>query len=249
MTEDKGWISLYRKFTDWEWYDDANVMRLFIHLLLCANHKDSKWRGVLIRRGQLITSQPKLANSLKLSIMQIRNSLTKLKSTGEITVKSTSEYSIISIKNYDMYQENNRRDNAQTSPEQQSGNRQATTNNNDNNISSINSTSINKSLSAKNEKPKITKEEREILKSYSKKEGAKNINAYVRKLIDTGDYLNILEEEKEKAEKKRAERARFLIEKEKQEQEPELTQEERQAALEKARELAGINKKRRKQNG
>ena len=34
---DTGWISLYRKFTEWEWYTDANTMRVFLHLLLKAN--------------------------------------------------------------------------------------------------------------------------------------------------------------------------------------------------------------------
>lgn len=248
MTEEKGWICLHRKFIDWEWYDDANVMRVFIHLLLCANHKDNKWRGRLIKQGQLITSQPKLANSLKLSISQIRNSLNKLKSTGEIAVKPTSEYSIISIKNYDLYQENSRQNNAQTSFKRQSDDRRATTNNNDNNINSINSTSINISLSAKNEKPKITREEREILKSFSKKEGAKNINAYIRKLIDTGDYLNILEEEKKKLAKRKAQQALLKEQQKTEEKEPQMTEEteeEIQQALERARELAGINNKRR----
>lgn len=115
------------------------------------------------------------------------------------------------------------------------------------NNSTIN-TSINNSLSVKNEKPKITKEEREILKSFSKKEGAKNINAYVRKLIDNGDYLNILQEEKKKAERKRAEQARFLEEKQQEEQMPEMNAEEREAFLQKMREKAGVSNRRKERN-
>ena len=99
MSKDKGWISLHRKFLNWEWYDDANVMRLFIHLLLSANHENNKWRGKLIKRGQLITSHTKLANALKLTISQVRSSLNNLKITGEIAVQPTAEYSVISIKN------------------------------------------------------------------------------------------------------------------------------------------------------
>lgn len=245
MERNKGWISLHRKFLDWEWYDDANTMRLFIHLLLCANHQNKKWRGVLIQRGQLITSLSKLADSLKLSKMQIRNSLTKLKTTHEITHQTTNEYSIISIKNYNSYQDDNTQTTHEQHAEEHTSNTRATTNNNDNN-STIN-VSINNSLSAKNENVKITKEEREILKSYSKKEGAKNINAYIRKLIDNGDYLNILEEEKKKAAKRKAKQTLLVEQKTKEQeiQEPELTEEERQKALERAREIAGINKKRR----
>lgn len=242
MEKNKGWISLHRKFLDWEWYDDANTMRLFIHLLLCANHQNNKWRGVLIQRGQLISSQPKLANSLKLSIMQIRNSLNKLKSTGEITVYSTADYSIITVKNYNSYQEDNRLENSLTSDKEQSSNRLTTTNNNDNNSTINTKECINISLSTKNEKPKITKEEREILKSFSKKEGAKNINAYIRKLIDNGDYLNILEEEKKKSAKRKAQQA--LLSEQNPEiqeiQEPELTEEEKKAFMQKMRAKVGI---------
>lgn len=197
MQEDKGWISLYRKFLDWEWYDDANVMRLFIHLLLCANHKDNKWRGKVIRRGEVITSQSKLAHSLKLSIMQIRNSLNKLKSTGEITVSTTADYSVISIKNFNLYQEDNRLNNRLTTQKQQASNRLTTTNNNDN------KRDINKLIS-------LSIEEREILKNYllelnkNRKNKIDDIDAYIRKLIDNGDCLTKLEKAKKRLERKKA---------------------------------------------
>lgn len=196
MQEDKGWISLHRKFLDWEWYDDANVMRLFIHLLLTANHKDKKWRGKLIRRGEVMTSQPKLAHSLKLSIMQIRNSLTKLKTTGEITVLTTAEYSIISIKNYEIYQKDNRLSNSHTTQKQQSGNRLTTTNNNDN------KRDINKLIS-------LSTDERDILKNYlfdlnkNRKNKIEDIDAYIRKLIENGDCLTKLEKAKKKLERQK----------------------------------------------
>ena len=200
MNDEKGWICLFRKFLEWEWYDDANVMRVFIHLLLCANHQDNKWRGKLIRRGELITSQSKLAYSLKLSIMQIRNSLSKLKRTGEITVLTTPEYSVISIKNYDLYQINNRPKNAQRTYKELTSNRRATTNNNDNKREIINNLSLYK----------ITKKEREILKNYffelnqKRKIKIDDIDAYIRTLIENGDYLTKLEKAKKKLEQQKS---------------------------------------------
>lgn len=194
---EKGFIALFRQFTEWEWYDDANTMRLFIHCLLLANYKDKKWRGKLIKRGSFITSQPKLAHSLKLSIMQIRNSLKKLKSTGEITVLTTAEYSVITVKNYNLYQDDNRLKNRQTTSEQQTSNRQATTTNNINNSNNnIISLSLNK---------KISKEEREILKNYVKQNNLakSSVTAYVNAMIRNGDHLEILEQEKAKAERKK----------------------------------------------
>ena len=52
MEENQGWIKLHRKFLKWEWYDDINTSRFFLHCLFRANHKDKKWRGTMIKRGQ-----------------------------------------------------------------------------------------------------------------------------------------------------------------------------------------------------
>ena len=242
MEEIQGWIHLFRKFIDWEWYDCPNVKIVFLHCLLMANHKTGKWQGVTIKRGQFISSYEKIAAANGLSVQQVRTSIKKLKITQEINTQTTNLYTLISVNNYDLYQDT-------LTNKQQSNNKQITTNKNDKNNNTINTSYINSLSIKKNETQKLTKEEREILKSYSKKNGAKNINAYIRKLIENGDYLEILETEKKKIEKRRAEQARFLVEKQEQEKIPELTQEERQAVLTRARELAGINKKRSKQNG
>ena len=137
----EGWISLHRKILNWEWYSDANTFRLFIHLLLQANHEDKKWKGQTINKGQLITSLEHLSNQLNLSKQQIRTSINKLKSTHEITVKSTNKFTLITIEKYSEYQniqkENNTLNNTQSNIEitnkQQTNNKQITTNNNDNN--------------------------------------------------------------------------------------------------------------------
>lgn len=89
---------------DWEWYQDVNVKVVFIHLLLKANWEDVKWRGIDIKRGQLITSLPKLSEELNLSVMEIRTALRKLVSTGEINRQTTNRYTLITLNNYDIYQ-------------------------------------------------------------------------------------------------------------------------------------------------
>ena len=100
----EGWIKLHRKITEWDWYDDANTFRLFIHLLLLANSKDAKWRGVIIRRGEYLTGRKVLAEELKISEQAIRTSLKHLESTNEIAIKSTNKFSIITICKYEDYQ-------------------------------------------------------------------------------------------------------------------------------------------------
>lgn len=129
MTKNTGWISLYRKFTEWEWYDCANVKALFIHCLLKANRNANLWRGVQIKEGQFVTSLERLSSELGMSVQQVRTALSKLKSTNEISVKSTNAYSMITVNNYAKYQgERSRTERAG----QQAANTPPTTNNNDN---------------------------------------------------------------------------------------------------------------------
>lgn len=132
-----GHIKLDRKILNWEWYQDANTCRLFIHLLLIANHKEGKWQGQNVGRGQSITGLKSLKKATGLTIQQIRTSISKLKITGEITIKTTNKNSTITICKYDTYQSvkenNNKQNNTVITNEQQTSNKRATTNNNDNN--------------------------------------------------------------------------------------------------------------------
>lgn len=89
---------------DWEWYSDVNVCRIFMHLLLRANHKDNRWRGILIKRGQLLTSLNTLESETGLSKSKIRTVIKKLISTQEIAQQSHSQHTVFTVVNYDSYQ-------------------------------------------------------------------------------------------------------------------------------------------------
>ena len=145
----EGWIKLHRKFSDWEWFQDSYMVHLFIYLLLNANHKEGKWKGVDIERGTLITGRKKLSLATGISEQSIRTCLKKLeqtneikidtKSTRELTKKSTSNFTIITICNYDNYQseiittnqEINQQTNHELTSNQPTTNQQLTTNKND----------------------------------------------------------------------------------------------------------------------
>lgn len=102
----RGYIKLWRKFKDWDWYDDHNTCRLFIYLLLSVNHTEKKWKGEVIKPGSIITGRYQLAKETGLTPSQIRTSLDKLKMTSDITIKTTNKYSLISINNWNDYQQN-----------------------------------------------------------------------------------------------------------------------------------------------
>jgi len=102
-----GGIKLHRKLVEWEWYTDANVMRIFLHILLKANWKDRKWQGIDVKRGSLISSYDAIAEELKISKQSVRTAIKKLISTGELTHKTTNRYSIFTVSKYSEYQNAN----------------------------------------------------------------------------------------------------------------------------------------------
>ena len=99
-----GYIKLHRRMLDWEWYDDANTKAMFLHLLLTVNIKDDRWQGEEIKRGSRVISYLILAAELSFTIRQARTALEHLKTTGEVTVKTTSKYSVVTVSNFDRYQ-------------------------------------------------------------------------------------------------------------------------------------------------
>lgn len=106
MAEKTTWIKVDRNILEWGWYKDANTFRVFMHLLLTANIKPHKFLGVEVQRGEVATSYKSLAESLGISIRSVRTSLLHLETTGEVTIRRHSRFSVISIPNYDLYQAN-----------------------------------------------------------------------------------------------------------------------------------------------
>lgn len=105
MAEKTTYIRLDRNIINWKWWYDHNTLIVFLFLLIRANIHDNGFSGQTIRRGQVCTSLPTLSNSTGLTIQQVRTAIKHLKSTGEITSKAFSKYQVITIVNYDKYQD------------------------------------------------------------------------------------------------------------------------------------------------
>lgn len=126
MTNQQGWIKLHRQILEWEWYSDNNCFRLFLHLLLKANHKEKRFKGLELKVGSIVTSRDLLARETGLSSQQIRTALSKLISTNEITSVTSSQGTIIQIVSYEKYQISTN----EITNEQPTNNQRVTTNNN-----------------------------------------------------------------------------------------------------------------------
>ncbi|MBR0085668.1 MAG: hypothetical protein IJL97_03865 [Lachnospiraceae bacterium] len=98
------YIKLFDKMTEWEWYDDPITFKVFMHLLLTANWKDTKWHGIKIKRGQRVISYRGLSEECNLSIQQLRTAMAHLEATHEITHKATQSHTLITVVNYRKYQ-------------------------------------------------------------------------------------------------------------------------------------------------
>lgn len=100
-----GWIKLHRSLLEWEWFTDSNTLHVFVYLLLTANIKDTKFKGFLVPKGSLITTVRKISDNTRVSSMSVRTALQKLKISEQITIKTTNKFTVVSICNYDKYQE------------------------------------------------------------------------------------------------------------------------------------------------
>ena len=101
----ESWIKLFRKFKEWGWYKNSNVKDLFLEILLTANFDDKPWQKIIVSRGQLVTSIGHLSEETGLSVRQVRTALNNLKLTNELTIKTTPQYTLITVNKYNDYQQ------------------------------------------------------------------------------------------------------------------------------------------------
>ncbi|NDO45989.1 hypothetical protein [Clostridium sp. MD294] len=164
LIESGGFIKLYRSILKWEWYDDINVKVLFLHLLLKANYEYKKWRGIEIQKGDVVSSISHLSNETQLTPQQVRTCLTKLKKTGEITIKTTSKYTLIHIEKYSFFQTQQQTDNKQITNKQQTDNKQVT------NKQQTNNKQITNEQQTNNKRVTTTKELKELKEKEKREE-------------------------------------------------------------------------------
>lgn len=116
MAGREGYVKVFRSFLDWERYDDEACVRLFIHLLMIVNWRESKWHGRTLPAGSKIISQLEVATSLGWTRQKMGRTLDKLKATGEVTTEAGSKWTLVTLVNWDKYQ----------SPDDQSGHQPGT---------------------------------------------------------------------------------------------------------------------------
>ena len=100
----RGFVKLPRSLLEWRWYGDLNTRSLYIHLLMTAAWDDAVYMNREIKRGQCCTTVKELAAINQRTIQQTRTALNHLVSTNDITIEATTQFSILTLTNYNELQ-------------------------------------------------------------------------------------------------------------------------------------------------
>lgn len=145
----EGWISIHRKIREcdiWDYDEPFTKRDAWIDLLLLANHRDKDTifdgKRITIKRGQYLTSVRKLSKEWQWGKNKTLAYLRLLEDCEMITRDADSRRTLITIVNYDIYQNEDIKQRTVTGQSEDSegtvtGHRQAT-NNKDNNVNNEN---------------------------------------------------------------------------------------------------------------
>lgn len=100
-----GYIKIDRRIMEWEWWDDDNMLRLWLTILLMANWKDKEWRGKKIPRGSFWTSYRSLAKKTGLTVKQVRNGLGALERAHQVALQRAHDGTLITVEKYGDFQD------------------------------------------------------------------------------------------------------------------------------------------------
>ena len=139
-----GWLKLYRSILDSAVFQDAEILKVWIWLLcnVAFEQHDTICYGkvITLKPGQIATGRKKIAQCTDLNENKVYRALNTLKSLGNIEIKATNKYSIITVVNWDKYQEENgkrttseQQNNSRPTTEEQQGNNKRTQHKNGNN--------------------------------------------------------------------------------------------------------------------
>ncbi len=103
-TLDNSWIKLPRNFVNWSWYHDASMVQLYLYLLLNANIYDTKFKDIIIKRGECLISINALHRETGITLKKLRICLQKLLRTKDILYKKLIYGRIIVLLDFNSFQ-------------------------------------------------------------------------------------------------------------------------------------------------
>lgn len=136
-----GWVKLHRSILEnavWQ-CSTPGQKAVLITIMLLANSKPNKWiwkgKKYELKAGQLITSRESLSKQARVSEQTVRGALKRFEMLEFITSEATSEGTLITIVNWELYQGRETTDNQPNTDKptnEQPANNQPTTSNKNN---------------------------------------------------------------------------------------------------------------------
>jgi uncharacterized phage protein (TIGR02220 family) len=127
---DRGYVKLWRKSIDSGLLQNHQLWVFWSWCLMKASHKKQKimvgMQVVELQPGQFVFGRKIASKELNISEQTIRTCLKKLKNLQNLTIQATNKFSVITITNWDTYQQEQPRSNQQ--PNQEVTSNQPTTN-------------------------------------------------------------------------------------------------------------------------
>lgn len=96
-----GWYKQQRSLSGRFWFKDANLVQLYAALKSLAYVTDGRYKDTIIRRGSCPTTRADLMEITGMKRMTLDRCLKKLIAYGEIIVRASNKYSIVTVCDYD----------------------------------------------------------------------------------------------------------------------------------------------------
>ena len=129
----RGYIKVHRKIVDSQVFKNPELLKVWLWCLLRADHKGN-WvtvrtgKGVSevwVGPGQFIYGRESAAKQLSMKASSVRNRIKKLENLKNLTCQADSQYSIITICNWELFQSNENPDRTAQKDRRRTGKGQA----------------------------------------------------------------------------------------------------------------------------
>lgn len=127
----EGWIKLHRNLLESSLFEHPELLKFWVWCLLKANHEEKNIRvgiqEVSVKSGEFIFGRKKAANELHITETTAYKYLKRLEKEQRITIKSNNKFSVVTLINWEDYQQmEEKRNNKGTTKEQQKNNKGTT---------------------------------------------------------------------------------------------------------------------------
>lgn len=138
----RGYVKNWRKKLESPFFRNPKLSHFWEYCLLKASHKETKvlvgYKEIILQPGQFVFGINVSALETGLSPREIRTCVSYHSTTGNLTIKSTNKFSVITIINWGIYQEDEDKTTCKSTNKRHANDTQTTTYKNDKNDKNIN---------------------------------------------------------------------------------------------------------------